>query len=40
MFLDLAKKYLAPGMIEQRWDELLDIEAALVERLPVRAALH
>jgi tRNA-(ms[2]io[6]A)-hydroxylase len=40
LFLDLARKYLAPDMIEQRWDELLDIEAALVESLPIRAALH
>ena len=27
-------------MIEQRWDELLDIEAAIVAALPIRAALH
>jgi tRNA-(ms[2]io[6]A)-hydroxylase len=40
LFLDLAKKYLPPEMIEQRWDELLDIEAVLVASLPIRAALH
>ena len=40
VFLNLAKQYLAPDMVEQRWDELLDIEAELVERLPIRAALH
>jgi tRNA 2-(methylsulfanyl)-N6-isopentenyladenosine37 hydroxylase len=40
LFLDLAKKYLPLDIIEQRWDELLDIEAALVESLPIRAALH
>lgn len=40
LFLDLAKKYLPPDMIAQRWDELLDIEAALVASLPIRAALH
>jgi tRNA 2-(methylsulfanyl)-N6-isopentenyladenosine37 hydroxylase len=40
LFLDLAKQYLHADMIEQRWNELLDIEAELVERLPIRAALH
>lgn len=40
LFLDLAKQYLEPDMIEQRWDELLDVEAALVASLPIRAALH
>ena len=40
LFLALAQKYLAPDVIERRWDELLDIEAALVADLPVRAALH
>ncbi len=40
LFLDLAEKYLDQGMIEKRWGELLDIEAALVASLPIRAALH
>jgi tRNA-(ms[2]io[6]A)-hydroxylase len=40
LFLELAKKYLEPDMVDQRWDELLDIEAALVASLPIRAALH
>jgi tRNA-(ms[2]io[6]A)-hydroxylase len=40
LFLDLAGKYLDQGIIEKRWDELLDIEAALVASLPIRAALH
>lgn len=40
LFLDLAKLYLEPEMIEQRWDELLDIEAVLVASLPIRSALH
>jgi tRNA-(ms[2]io[6]A)-hydroxylase len=40
LFLDLAGKYLDQRMIEKRWDELLDIEAALVASLPIRAALH
>ena len=40
MFRDLAGLYLDQGMIADRWDELLDIEAAIVRGLPLRAALH
>ena len=40
LFLELAGKYLDQGMISRRWDELLDIEAAIVRELPIRAALH
>ncbi|MEZ7951623.1 MAG: tRNA isopentenyl-2-thiomethyl-A-37 hydroxylase MiaE, partial [Halioglobus sp.] len=40
LFLELAHKYLDHDMIEQRWDELLDIEADIVATLPIRAALH
>ena len=40
LFLELAHKYLDPGMIELRWSELLDIEAGIVRGLPLRAALH
>ena len=40
LFLQLAHQYLPAPMIEQRWDELLDIEAHIVARLPVQAALH
>lgn len=40
LFLTLAKQYLDADAIAQRWHELLDIEAALVARLPIRAALH
>ena len=40
LFLQLAHQYLPAPMIEQRWDELLDIEADLVAGLPVQAALH
>ena len=40
LFLALAHKYLKPVTVEQRWDELLDIEAMLVAQLPIRAALH
>ena len=40
LFLELAKKYFDHDTIEQRWDELLTIEAAIVTDLPLRAALH
>jgi tRNA-(ms[2]io[6]A)-hydroxylase len=40
LFLKLARTYIEQGMVEQRWNELLDIEAAIVRRLPIRAALH
>ena len=40
LFRDLAGLYLDQGMIADRWDELLDIEAAIVRGLPLRAALH
>jgi tRNA 2-(methylsulfanyl)-N6-isopentenyladenosine37 hydroxylase len=40
LFLELAHKYIDRDTIEQRWHELLDIEAAIVAALPIRAALH
>lgn len=40
LFLELAGHYFTPQVIEQRWDELLDIEAGIVAGLPIRAALH
>ncbi len=40
LFLNLAGKYLAVSDIDYRWNELLDIEAAIVAELPLRAALH
>ena len=40
LFLDLAKKYLGSAIVEQRWDELLDVEAEIVRALPIQAALH
>ena len=40
LFLELAQKYLPAPMIEQRWEELLDIEAGIIANLPIRAALH
>jgi tRNA-(ms[2]io[6]A)-hydroxylase len=40
LFLDLAALYVEQDAIDARWDELLDIEAAIVRGLPIRAALH
>lgn len=40
LFLQLATKYLEADMIAERWDQLLDIEAAIVADLPIQAALH
>ena len=40
LFLALAKKYIGESIVEQRWNELLDIEAGIVASLPIRAALH
>ena len=40
LFLDLAKTYLDSAMVEQRWDELLNVEAEIVRALPIQAALH
>jgi tRNA-(ms[2]io[6]A)-hydroxylase len=40
LFLELAELYLDREVIDRRWDELLDIEADIVSKLPIRAALH
>jgi len=40
LFLQLAGHYFDAAMVQQRWDELLQVEADIVERLPLRAALH
>ncbi len=40
LFLDLARRYLDPDLIRERWSQLLDAEAAIVAGLPIRAALH
>lgn len=39
-FYEVADCYFADEVIEKRLDELLDIEAEIVDELPVRAALH
>lgn len=40
LFLEMAHCYIDGTAVEQRWDELLDVEAELVAQLPIRAALH
>ena len=40
LFIDLAALYFETTIIEERLSELLDIEAAIVKKLPHRAALH
>lgn len=40
LFLELAGRYLDAEAIAERWDELRDIEAAIVASLPIQAALH
>jgi tRNA-(ms[2]io[6]A)-hydroxylase len=39
-FVDLALLYFDRSVVEQRIDELLDIEARICSELPIRAALH
>ena len=40
LFLDLAKTYLPAATVATRWRELLEVEAGITARLPIRAALH
>ncbi|MFT6387645.1 MAG: tRNA-(ms[2]io[6]A)-hydroxylase [Cellvibrionaceae bacterium] len=40
LFIELASQYFSSSDIEIRLDELLDIEATIIEALPLRAALH
>ncbi len=40
LFINLAKLYFPDTIVEQRLDELLDVEANIVANLPIRAALH
>ncbi|MDH3992798.1 MAG: tRNA-(ms[2]io[6]A)-hydroxylase [Gammaproteobacteria bacterium] len=40
LFLDLARQYLDANVVEQRWQELLEFEADIARKLPIRAALH
>lgn len=40
LFLELAKHYFKPETIQPRLNDLLIIEANIVDQLPLRAALH
>jgi len=40
IFLELAALYFPQDVIEERLDALLDVDADLCSRLPMRAALH
>lgn len=40
LFIRLARVYFDPADVRARLDELLDAEAAIVDRLPLRARLH
>ncbi|MFT6791815.1 MAG: tRNA-(ms[2]io[6]A)-hydroxylase [Cellvibrionaceae bacterium] len=40
LFITLACNYFPNSVIEQRLDQLLDIEAEIVRQLPLRPALH
>ena len=40
LFLELARLYSPADTVDQRWQELLEIEAGIVRKLPLRAALH
>ena len=40
LFLELAEEYFDISVIELRWKEILNIEAEVVSKLPIRAALH
>lgn len=39
-FLDLAYLYFEESIVDNRTNTLLDIEARIIENLPIRAALH
>lgn len=36
LFLSLAKKYIEPSIVEKRWDEILKIEAEIMQELELR----
>ena len=40
LFLELAEEYFDSSVIELRWKEILNIEAEVVSKVPIRAALH
>jgi tRNA-(ms[2]io[6]A)-hydroxylase len=40
LYLQLARKYFASGLVDSRLAELLDAEAQIIDELPIRAALY
>jgi tRNA-(ms[2]io[6]A)-hydroxylase len=40
LFLRLAREYFRAEVVQERLDQLLDAESKIVERLPLRAAVH
>jgi len=40
LFVRLAKEYFPQERVQQRLDELLEGEAKIVDRLPLRSAVH
>ncbi len=40
LFLQFARKYFDPALVQQRLEELLEAEAGIVSSLPIRLALH
>ena len=40
LFVDLAGNYFPKAVVDERLDQLLDLEAELVASLPYKAALH
>lgn len=40
LFVRLAREYFAADVVQRRLDELLDAEAKIVDRLPLRPAVH
>jgi tRNA-(ms[2]io[6]A)-hydroxylase len=40
LFVRLAREYFPAEGVQARLDELLDAEAEIIDRLPLRAAVH
>ena len=40
LFLQFAERYFDPGTVQQRLAQLLEAEAVIVSKLPIRLALH
>jgi len=40
LFLNLAEEYFEPLQVQARLDDLLNVEAEIVSKLPIRIALH